>query len=119
MMFNYPYIGYPFYNNYNRYSSNYTNNPWHNQSIHKKSNKNNLNNNNDTNLLSSSNENNKYKNNCNNEKNNTKSKLDHIDILGIDLYFDDILLILLIYFLYTEGVKDIYLFFVLVLLLLT
>lgn len=52
-------------------------------------------------------------------KSNTKSTLDHINILGIELYFDDILLILLIYFLYTEGVTDIYLFLTLILLLLS
>lgn len=32
MMFNYPYSGDPFHNNYHRYSSNYNrNNYWHNQ----------------------------------------------------------------------------------------
>lgn len=54
----------------------------------------------------------------NNNKQKTKST-DYLEILGIKLHFDDILLILLIYFLYTEGVKDIYLFFVLILLLLS
>lgn len=53
-----------------------------------------------------------------NNKQKTKST-DYLEILGIKLHFDDILLILLIYFLYTEGVKDIYLFFVLILLLLS
>lgn len=52
-----------------------------------------------------------------NNKQKTKST-DYLEILGIKLHFDDILLILLIYFLYTEGVKDIYLFFTLILLLL-
>lgn len=55
----------------------------------------------------------------NNKKNHFNINLDHLNLFGIDLFFDDILLILLIYFLYTEGVKDIYLFFVLILLLLT
>ena len=40
------------------------------------------------------------------------------DILGIKLYFDDILLICLIFFLYTEGVQDEMLFIALILLLL-
>jgi len=41
------------------------------------------------------------------------------EILGIKLYFDDILLICLIFFLYNEGVQDEYLFIALVLLLLS
>ena len=41
------------------------------------------------------------------------------DILGIRLYFDDILLICLIFFLYQEGVKDQSLFISLILLLLS
>lgn len=41
------------------------------------------------------------------------------EIFGIKLYFDDILLICLIFFLYNEGVKDQYLFIALILLLLS
>lgn len=41
------------------------------------------------------------------------------EILGIELYFDDILLICLIFFLYNEGVQDQYLFIILILLLLS
>ena len=41
------------------------------------------------------------------------------EIFGIQLYFDDILLICLIFFLYTEGVQDEYLFIALILLLLS
>lgn len=41
------------------------------------------------------------------------------EIFGIKLYFDDILLICLIFFLYTEGVEDKYLFIALILLLLS
>lgn len=59
----------------------------------------------------------------NNRENKKRSQnnfdFNHINILGIDLFSDDILLILLIYFLYTEGVKDIYLFIILILLLLS
>lgn len=40
-------------------------------------------------------------------------------IFGIDLYFDDILLVCLIFFLYQEGVKDQGLFIALILLLLS
>ncbi len=41
------------------------------------------------------------------------------EVFGIKLYFDDILLISLIFFLYSEGVKDDYLFISLILLLLS
>lgn len=41
------------------------------------------------------------------------------EIFGIKLFFDDILLISLIFFLYTEGVKDQNLFIALILLLLS
>jgi len=41
------------------------------------------------------------------------------EILGVQLYYDDILLICLIFFLYLEGIKDYYLFLVLILILLT
>ena len=47
------------------------------------------------------------------------TNFDHMNVFGMDLYFDDILIILLLYFLYTQGVKDIYLFIVLILLLLS
>ena len=46
-------------------------------------------------------------------------KQDYIDLFGIKLHFDDILILLILYFLYTEDVKDMYLFITLVLLLLT
>ena len=84
------------------------------------------------------------KNNQNNTDNSAKNdknffkderkindKNDHLDfafldpndtvfeIFGIKLHFDDILLICLIFFLYNEGVKDEFLFIVLVLLLLS
>jgi len=41
------------------------------------------------------------------------------EILGIRLFYDDILLICLIFFLYSEGIQDTYLFLALVLLLLS
>ena len=41
------------------------------------------------------------------------------ELFGIQLYFDDILLISLIFFLYTEGVQDQFLFIALILLLLS
>ena len=56
------------------------------------------------------------------KKNNSKSNNDEdyfFELFGIKLYFDDILLICLIFFLYQEGVKDDELFLSLVLLLLS
>lgn len=49
----------------------------------------------------------------------TSEDRDYFEIMGIKLYFDDILLICLIFFLYSEGVQDEMLFIALVLLLLS
>lgn len=51
--------------------------------------------------------------NCDNESR------EFFEIFGIKLFFDDILLMCLIFFLYNEGVKDQYLFISLILLLLS
>lgn len=56
------------------------------------------------------------------KKNNSKSNPDKnyfFELFGLKLYFDDILLICIIFFLYQEGVKDDELFISLILLLLT
>ena len=52
--------------------------------------------------------------NCNNSFENN-----YIELMGIKLYFDDLLLICLIFFLYNEGIKDEWLFISLILLLLS
>lgn len=55
-------------------------------------------------------------------KENSSSKTEDsplFHIFGIDLYYDDILLVCLIFFLYQEGVKDEGLFLALILLLLS
>lgn len=71
---------------------------------------------------------NKTTNNLHSEKIESKNdtQFDNIDnepylfdLFGLKLYFDDILLVCLIFFLYNEGVKDEGLFFALILLLLT
>jgi hypothetical protein len=41
------------------------------------------------------------------------------EIMGLKIYFDDLLLICIIFFLYQEGIKDQYLFIALILLLLS
>lgn len=55
------------------------------------------------------------------EKNKSNKNTDDFlfDLFGLKIYYDDILLISLIYFLYSEGVKDDGLFIVLILLLLS
>ena len=54
------------------------------------------------------------------KKNNSKNSQDcFFELFGLNLYFDDILLISLIFFLYQEGVKDEELFVSLILLLLS
>lgn len=118
-----PIFRYPFfYNNYygNYYSSPYTTRPNylpkstdnsnHYNSLHN----NDLSNNIDTLHTESDNS---------NKKNNPKkpdSNFDYFfELFGLKLYFDDILLICLIFFLYQEGVKDDELFISLILLLLS
>ena len=66
---------------------------------------------------------NKYKNSSyvKEEKNKSNKNTNDFlfDLFGLKIYNDDILLISLIYFLYSEGVKDDGLFIVLILLLLS
>lgn len=60
--------------------------------------------------------------NDDNKKNNSKKQEDSnyfFELFGLKLYFDDVLLICLIFFLYQEGVKDDELFISLILLLLS
>ena len=110
---NYPYFGFPFspYRNYN-YNA-YQRTPAENNS--------NIN----TPLYTSTNKttNNshtkKIESNNNAKSNNIDSEPYLFDLFGLKLYFDDILLVCLIFFLYNEGVKDEGLFFALILLLLT
>lgn len=56
-----------------------------------------------------------------NKKNNSESNSDNyfFELFGLKLYFDDILIMALLFFLYEEGVKDNELFFSLILLLLS
>lgn len=131
MMYNSPFSDIPYYkkfsnsNNYNYINNNYSNNSY-------PFNKN----------ISSIYRNNNYYNNCfpsqiyknnNSNYNNPLHEKDTFkktiieenkepeifEIFGLKLYFDDILLICLIFFLYNEGVKDYYLFISLILLLLS
>ena len=67
-----------------------------------------------------------YTNNLkkNYEHNNTNNKNDNnnevlFEILGLKIYFDDVLIICILLFLYQEGIHDEYLFIALILLLLS
>ena len=123
MMFRYPYLGTPYYNRYSRYGYRYPNynGKYNNTSMHSKQSikkqekstytansfcKNSQNNTTCVNI------------NANDYHTDTSNDKPLFNLFGIDLFFDDILLIFLIFFLYQEGVEDDWLFIVLVLLLL-
>lgn len=115
MMFHYPYWGYPFSSRYSRYGYRYPNygySPSYQTSYHSKQNK-----------VASTKEKEKIPS-VTPPKEDTKSSCSEeeppiFEIFGIKLYFDDILLVCLIFFLYQEGVKDQSLFISLILLLLS
>ncbi len=114
MMFNYPFLHFPYYNKYSRYGYHYPNYgyPIRNE-------------------ISTSTKNNSFKSDTSNSSKkittseiissdcNIEEDVPVFEIFGIKLYFDDILLVCLIFFLYNEGVKDQSLFISLILLLLS
>jgi len=71
-----------------------------------------------TNIISNNLQNTK---NTFNKKNNSKNNSDNcfFELFGLKLYFDDVLLISILFFLYEEGINDNELFFSLILLLLS
>lgn len=104
-----PYINFPFpfYRNYPRKPLNYQNIPNISENSFQSAQ-----NNTTTNNVSNSNRNEKNKSN--------KYTNDYLfDLFGLKIYDDDVLLVSLIYFLYSEGVKDDSLFIALILLLLS
>lgn len=121
MMFSYPYFSFPYYNRYSRYGYRYPNS--YSSSYFSKANSkgkqepNHIKKETNHNIHSKSNPtlNDIKKEEC--PSNNEDSPL--FQIFGINLYFDDILLVCLIFFLYQEGVKDESLFIALILLLLS
>ncbi len=136
MMPHFPYLGMPYYNRYSRYGygyhypyysykktkENFSNNNSINNTTHeingryKYEVKNDKSKNNQINET----ENNVRQNGVNNEQSNDQNNDKPLfQFFGINLYFDDILLICLIWFLYDEGVKDEGLFIALILLLLS
>lgn len=110
MIFSYPFFNYPYYRRYRPYP--YVPKPnasFPTAEMHSHSEK----------------EKKKEKKNTSTNKSFSNSAFDQenrgdfFDIFGIRLYFDDILLICLIFFLYKEGVEDQSLFISLILLLLS
>ena len=118
-----PIFRYPFF--YNNYYGNYYNRPYPRPINHQLNSTDNgkfeqpLHNKNDN-----SSETQKAPNTVSDNQNNSKSDVDSnsnyfFELFGLKLYFDDVLLICLIFFLYQEGVKDDELFISLILLLLS
>ena len=118
-----PFFRFPFFYNTNYYNS------LGSYGINSFAQKNNLNSNikntsnlNNNTTLQNPNATYKIKNNLESrKKNNWKSNTDNyfFELFGLKLYFDDVLLICLIFFLYDEGVRDNELFISLILLLLS
>ena len=124
-----PICRYPFF--YNNYYGNYYNRPYSNKqgylskstdngnfhnSLHNNSNK--YQDNSSINFDSSHTESDDSNIKNNSKKSDSGSEY-FFELFGLKLYFDDILLICLIFFLYQEGVKDDELFISLILLLLS
>lgn len=115
MAYSFPYSRY-YYGNYNAspyytsfFKSNHKTNPYHSASCS-------VDNNTTSKYITSTEQ--TYSTDLN-KKADIEDDREFIDILGITLYYDDILLICLLFFLYNEGVKDQYLFISLILLLLS
>ena len=131
MMFHFPYFSMPYNNRYSRYGYKY---PYYSYKKNIEPNISiSLSHNAKSNIIHNK-KNSYYKsnlenmNNCNknftntiknNETSTPNSDSPLFQLFGISLYFDDILLICLIWFLYDEGVKDEGLFIALILLLLS
>ena len=119
-MARFPYINFPFpfYKDYPQNSAKYHNFSSSPMQHHDSTFQTNTCNTNSTNLSeitnSSNNNDSKQKNKSN--KNNSDFLF---DLFGLKIYNDDVLLVSLLYFLYSEGVKDDRLFLVLILLLLS
>lgn len=129
MMYNYPFFGFPsFRRNYykmpNYYNSNYYKT---NQASKSFNNKTSINSNSNNNSQSSANtkkepnfsssiqtESKKLDFSCDN---NFYNDADFFNIFGFSLHIDDLLILALLFFLYQEGIEDMYLYIALILLL--
>ena len=109
MMYGYPFFSFPRFRKYYPYG--YNNSYYTSQAF----------NGNLHNLPSNYNEKalHKEEQQSNYKKNEATNDAPLFEVFGLKLYFDDILIISLIFFLYQEGVQDQYLFTALILLLLS
>lgn len=107
---------FPFYRNYPGISRNLHNVPYTSSTINKNNSTNTVGNKNTLELNSEDENNRNFK-----AKNKSNKYTDDylFDLFGLKIYSDDVLLVSLIYFLYSEDVKDDGLFLVLILLLLS
>ena len=133
MMFSYPYFNFPYYRRYSRYGYGYPNSIYYPDNSNKTHTKNSKELNDVKHKQEKSYGNMKFtgfstndaprQKNCNSTNKEEPPSIDEdspvFQIFGINLYFDDILLVCLIFFLYQEGVKDESLFIALILLLLS
>ena len=119
-MFGYSNYSFPLYRNYNRYNRYSINTPFINSNTRHYTPYTNLNKYEKTNQTPQKSS---CENTTNEENRNKKDEQpiqkEFLDIFGIKLYFDDLMIISLLFFLYAEGVNDYYLFITLILLLLT
>lgn len=117
MMFSYPYFKPPYYHRYSRYGYYYPNSSYYYNNA--------INNSNHSEQAKKHNTETVHTKKIQRpqpKKEEPSSKNEDsplFQIFGIDLYYDDILLVCLIFFLYQEGVKDEGLFIALILLLLS
>lgn len=126
-MFGYPNYSFPLYRNYNRYSRYSLNNPFMQSNMRRPINPVNQNRQGNPQISNTTNKNHinsvladdSAKAEDRNHKDEKSSQNEFLEIFGIKLYFDDLMIISLLFFLYSEGVNDYYLFITLILLLLT
>ena len=122
-MFGFPNYSFPLYRNYNRYNRYSLNTPFIPTNMRKSVNITNMppkeksQTSNDSDKSSSIKDSEKQEDR--NLKDEKSSQNEFFEIFGIKLFFDDLIIISLLFFLYSEGVNDYYLFITLILLLLT
>ena len=122
-MFGYPNYSFPLYRNYNRYNRYSLNTPFIPTNMRKSVNITNMPHKEKSQTSNNSDKSSFIKDSEKQEDRNLKDKKssqnEFFEIFGIKLFFDDLIIISLLFFLYSEGVNDYYLFITLILLLLT
>ena len=127
-MFGFPYLGFsnfyrkPYYHTYPRHFSNNLNTSSFENDLSSNISSSNLNYEDTVSTNSSNTVHNISATDMNNDRSSSQKNPNNsyfFELFGLKLYFDDILIICLLYFLYSEGVKDEGLFIALILLLIT